>query len=76
MPKSQYPPNRTNLGELLREHREVAGWTRGAVLHELEIHETTLVRYEQGEREPSMELLNIMRQLFGLTWEEFLGALK
>ncbi len=76
MARSQYPPNRTNLGELLQAHREEAGYSRAALVHEVEVHMTTLIRYEVGEREPSMELLNIMRQLFGLTWEEFLGPLR
>ena len=61
------------FGEKLREKRKEKGMTQQAIAAQLDIHRTTYVRYEQGDVEPSLEILCRLADLLEITTDALLG---
>ena len=67
--------NRTNLGDVLRGHREATPWSQVELGERVSISASLIARFESGEREPAMIVLCALRDTFGLSWAEFFVGL-
>lgn len=61
------------LGRRLKELRAEKGLTQGQVAEHFKISSVTYLRYEKGQREPSLEMLVGFVRFFGVTTDYLLG---
>lgn len=64
-----------NLGERLKEARELKGYTQVHVAKILGITNTSLSNYERGERDPDTFSLNRLAQFYGVSVDWLLGRI-
>ncbi len=61
------------LGRRLKELRAEKGLTQQQVTEHFQISRVTYLRYEKGQREPSLEMLVGFARFFGVTTDYLLG---
>lgn len=64
------------LGELLRSARERANMRQNEAAKKAGIHNSTLAKYESGEREPDLETIHKLADIYDVAPEEFLPGHK
>ena len=62
------------LGDKIQELRKQAGLSQGALAKQLNISPSAIGMYEQGRREPSIDILLSIAKLFGVTVDTLLDA--
>ena len=60
-------------GERLRNLRISAGLSQKKLADQLNVRHTTISRIEKGEREPSLQLLNLIADFFKVSVDYLLG---
>ena len=60
-------------GERLRTLRMSAGLSQKKLAEQLNVRHTTISRIEKGEREPSLQLLNLIADFFNVSVDYLLG---
>lgn len=60
--------------KFLREHRLKAGWTQAQVAEQLGVQRSTVAYCEKGSREPNINMLRRLSELFGCSVDELLGG--
>jgi transcriptional regulator with XRE-family HTH domain len=68
MPKSRRP-----LGDAVRAAREAKGLTQAALAAAADVHRTTLVRIEQGQMMPTIEVLTRIADVLGVSLDHLIG---
>lgn len=58
----------------LREHRLKVGWTQAQVAEQLGVQPSTVTMWETGKREPNINMLRCLSELFGCSVDELLGG--
>jgi transcriptional regulator with XRE-family HTH domain len=71
MPKSRRP--RRPLGDAVRAAREAKGLTQAALAEAADVHRTTLVRIEQGQMMPNIEVLTRIADVLGVSLDHLVG---
>ena len=61
------------LGENIKSIREKKGIKQNYMAKKLGIHNSTLAKYESGDREPDNEILNKIAELFNTSTDHLLG---
>jgi len=61
------------LGERLKAARERKNLKQNRVAHYLGIHNSTLAKYESGEREPDIETINKLARLYEVSVDYLMG---
>lgn len=67
---------KTNIGDVLRAHRERQGLSQVELAELIGVNSSTVTRYELGEREPPLAVLKVLRIVFELTWGELLDGVE
>ena len=57
----------------LQSLRESLGLSQNKLAHLLNVSQTTIFRIEKGEREPSLQLLNLIADFFNVSVDYLLG---
>ncbi|OOC42163.1 helix-turn-helix domain-containing protein [Thermosipho sp. 1074] len=57
----------------LQSLRESLGLSQNKLAHLLNVSQTTIFRLEKGEREPSLQLLNLIADFFNVSVDYLLG---
>jgi transcriptional regulator with XRE-family HTH domain len=71
MPKFRRP--RRPLGDAVRAAREAKGLTQAALAEAADVHRTTLVRIEQGQMMPSIEVFTRIADVLGVSLDHLVG---
>ncbi len=67
---------REGLASKLKKAREDTGFSQEEVARETKIHQSTIARYELGDREPTIEKLGILADFYGVSVDWLLGTNK
>lgn len=62
------------FGKKLKQARLNAGYTQQQIQDILKVNQTTLSRYESGEREPDYETLGILADFYEVSVDWLLGT--
>lgn len=60
-----------NIGRALRYYRKKTGLKQADIAEKLQISRQAYSNYENGKREPNIDLICGMAQMFGITTDEF-----
>lgn len=60
--------NRQLFGRLIRMIRKSSGWPLGVVAREIAVDESTILKWERGERLPPSETVAVIERYFGVPW--------
>jgi transcriptional regulator with XRE-family HTH domain len=71
MSKSRRP--RRSLGDAVRAAREAKGLTQAALADAADVHRTTLVRIEQGQMMPTIEVLTRIADVLRVSLDHLVG---
>jgi len=65
--------NKRIIGERMKMIREARGIKQNRVAQYLGVHNSTVAKYESGEREPDIEAIIKLSQLYGVSVDYLLG---
>jgi transcriptional regulator with XRE-family HTH domain len=71
MPKARR--SRQPLGDAVRAAREAKGLTQAALAEAADVHRITLVRIEQGQMMPTIEVLTRIADVLGVSLDHLVG---
>lgn len=60
--------NRQLFGQLIRMIRKSSGWPLGVVARDIAVDESTILKWERGERLPPSETVSVIERYFGVPW--------
>lgn len=68
--------NNNKIGEIIRKYRKMAGFNQDDAAHLLNTSRSTYIRYEKGERTPTIDMLMDISKLYEVRLYDLIAPLE